>query len=228
MNLWDACTGKVSRMSYVNRFSSFPVNRRENVAEHSWWVAFISFLIYSSLSDRDPIEPRIDLGKLLSRAISHDLNECLSGDIIRSYKYSSSRIRKAIEDADVENMNIILEEIGSVDVALSWQNAKDIDIEGDIIRFADMAAVVFYLREEQRSGQNYHPLALVKEMYEKWFYTFHDHKFLGQYADSLFPNRDWRDAFRVQTLPNFPIMENHSEGPTSEWAAVSPEHDPLS
>jgi 5'-deoxynucleotidase YfbR-like HD superfamily hydrolase len=228
MNLWDACTGKVSRMSYVNRFSSFPVSRRENVAEHSWWVAFISLLIGYSVQE-DPHMPEVNMEKLLTRAVTHDLNETLSGDIIRSYKYSTEELLDAIRNADAVNMARLGAEFGeaNIPVTAAWRDAKADDVEGEIIAFADMASVVFYLREEHKMGNKFRAMELVNELHQKWFHRFSDHLFLAKFYAQIFPMASWADPFREEPFSLFPIMRDHREGPVAAASFGRADRDPL-
>ena len=48
--------------------------RRESVAEHSWRLALMAFLL------RDEF-PALDMDKVLRMCLIHDLGECLTGDI---------------------------------------------------------------------------------------------------------------------------------------------------
>jgi len=210
MDLFSILTGPVSRMAHVTRYSSFAVLRQETVAEHSWWVSFITLLLAEDLETRGF---SVDREILLRRAIVHDLSECISGDIIRSYKYSSPEMLEATKAADTENMLAVVGKMGRAgqNIYLAWANAKSSDLEGDIIRFADMAAVVFYTREEYLLGNR--PIARVlRDMYERWFCNFHEHPELGQYMDRMFPNRVFKDALEyadpVAALPR-PIMRVH-------------------
>lgn len=196
MNIRTAITGKTARMAHVNRYSSFPLIRPENVAEHSWWVTFISMLIGEDMNYRWTPEcgrDWVNVGLLLERALVHDLSECVSGDIIRSYKYSSEAVLAVLKHADTLNMEQMVDEFGSQGshVMFQWSTAKDDDIEGLIVRFADLAVVAFYVRDEYRTG-NKALLAVLEDMYTKWFNALHASEHLGYYADQIFPNRDWR------------------------------------
>lgn len=201
MNLFNAITGKIARMSHVTRYSSVAVIRRENVAEHSWWVAFISFLVASDLNDTVPVAesvaPLVKLEKMLVRALVHDLSECVSGDIIRTFKYSDPALTAAINAADELSIKELAKDLGRTGetIAYAWRNAKDESIEGDIIRFADMAVVAFYCREEERTG-NRGIIPVLQVMYETWLHEFHDHRYLGPYVDALFPTRSYTDMLR--------------------------------
>jgi len=225
MNLFEVMTSEVARMSRVTRYSSFPVNRMENVAEHSFWVAFISYLIAFDLREQGH---RIDLGMTLRGAITHDLSEIISGDVIRSYKHTNDDVRQAMKMADHINMDRVTQrdEWGATgDQTFSdWNNAKSgSTLEGQIVAFADMAAVVFYCREEDRSG-NRAIREVLQEAYEDWFSTYHTHPELGKYIDQIFPSHLFSDALREETVPARvmypgaarPIMADHSEGETSD------------
>lgn len=199
MNLFEAITGKISRMSHVTRYSSVAVIRRENVAEHSWWVAFISLLIGEDLHQHRGTwgHPTVDLERMLIRALVHDLSECVSGDIIRTFKYSDPALTAAINAADELSIRDLAEDLGSAGNTITdaWRNSKDESIEGDIVRFADMAVVAFYCREEDRTG-NRGIRPVLEVMYNTWFHEFHDHRYLAPYLDAMFPTRSYTDMFR--------------------------------
>lgn len=219
MNLFEIMTSPVSRMSYVTRYSSFPAIRRENVAEHSWWVTFISLLIAYDINYNHQYEEVNTLG-VLERAILHDLSECISGDIIRSYKHTNPDIKQAMDTADAVNMGVLTLNWSSGvrgRTMESWDTAKDNTLEGTIVRFADMVAVVFYIREEYRSG-NRAITGVLKEMYETWFHEFHTHGVLGRYADQMFPSGRWGSALRYDDRQEHPLRPawSHYEGETGE------------
>jgi len=218
MNLFSTLTGPIARMSYVNRYSSFPANRRENVAEHSWWVAFIAYLVGQDLDTRRGISVNFEL--LLKRALVHDLSECLSGDVIRSYKHSNPDIAREMKAADEQNMEGLCSNLGQIgnSVEGNWLTAKEDDVEGRIVAFADMAAVAFYCREEDRSG-NRAIRPVLKEMYETWFHVFHDDELFAPYIDQMFPTKRWTDMLREESLPAakmFPMQPHGAREPVAE------------
>jgi 5'-deoxynucleotidase YfbR-like HD superfamily hydrolase len=197
VNLFDICTGRVSRINHVKRYSSFPVLRPENVAEHSWWVAFIALIISDTLADQG-IEVHTEI--LLRRALVHDVDEVMSGDVIRSFKHTNEGIAEVMHIASNLNMHELTNEWEEAGITpmVDWIEAKDESIEGDIIRFADMATVALYIRSEKLLGNNELGGAL-QNMYETWFRKFHSHPVLGQFASQLFPNRRWWDMYRCYT-----------------------------
>ena len=216
MNLRDVVTGRITGMSSVHRYSSFPTIRRENVAEHSWWVSFIAYLISRDLVAQGRV---VDFGVVVSKAIMHDVSECVSGDIIRSYKHSNGHIADVMLEADQLNMDRLFDgdEYHPIGYGLKkdWESAKiSHRLEGQVVAFADMAAVAFYIREEYLLG-NRKLLYVLKEMYETWFHTYHEHPQLGQYIGQMFPNRRFTDILQDLDLQAKPMMSDHSEGATT-------------
>lgn len=224
MNLFEIMTGKLSRMSYVNRYSSFPVNRRENVAEHSWWVAFISLAIAMDLNEQGV---EVGVETVLRGAILHDISEVMSGDVIRSYKHTNPEIVRAMQDADFINTNDMLDgpeyqPVGE-EMMSDWSSAKHKGLEGQIVAFADMAAVALYCREEDRSG-NRAIREVLQEAYEKWFSRYHDHPVLGHYIDQMFPTHQFADMLREDVSMArvmHPMVRDHSEGPTADYDSAA-------
>jgi 5'-deoxynucleotidase YfbR-like HD superfamily hydrolase len=209
--------GYLPRMSHVYRYSSIPVHRRENIAEHSWWVSFLCMVIGRDLQLQGHT---IDMEELLERALLHDVDETMSGDIIRSFKHTDAAVKSAIQNASEANVRELFDTktwgVGmDHDLFVTWAMAKDHRIEGDILKFADQLAVMFYCAGEVKAG-NQNARDVVEELYLNWFQHWHDHAILMQYSAQLFPNNEWGDLFHRDPEDIRPIMRNHSEGPVAE------------
>ncbi len=139
------------RMSHVNRYSSVPVVRKENVAEHSWFVAFYAYVVGSYLNDHG--QP-VDFGKLLSRALLHDIDESHTGDFLRKVKYAHPGLKGVLNQISTSMVEDMEQDLGITLVA-DWRDAKAEDLEGDIIKFVDLLRVVSYLWEELTKGNLY-------------------------------------------------------------------------
>lgn len=155
INLKEMLLGDTRQMSSVIRYSSIPHGRGENVAEHSFYVIFYCLLIAKDLEEEGQ---HVDLQKLLIAATIHDLDEAVTGDIIRTVKYSSEELRDKLgEVADVycrhtlRKLNIDAEQLYDL-----WSHARDTSyVEGQILQLADMLSVVSYCVERIRSGNDY-------------------------------------------------------------------------
>lgn len=63
-----------NRLKDTTRHSYTEKGRHESVAEHSWMIALMAFLI------RDEF-PQADMNKVIQMCLIHDLGECFTGDI---------------------------------------------------------------------------------------------------------------------------------------------------
>lgn len=151
LNIRKMLTGDSHRISHVHRFSSLPVNRRENVAEHSWYVAFYSYLIGQDLQAQGV---EIDFGELLSRALLHDIDESLTGDFLRYVKHDNSTLKQALDDISLTMVGKMSKEVG-VNLRPQWMDAKADDTEGNIIKVVDLARVLSYVWEEHQTGNRH-------------------------------------------------------------------------
>lgn len=154
--------GPIHRMSHVFRYSSLPTTRKENVAEHSYYVVLYSLLIARDIEARELA--KIDYGKLLARACVHDLDESLTGDFLRVVKYGHPDLKRALDEVSV-SMIRKMEEGLKVQVLDLWESAKADDIEGQIVEVVDLARVVSYAIEEVRAG-NQHLAPVLREVYQ--------------------------------------------------------------
>lgn len=189
-------SGTLRRMHNVQRYSSIPVVRTENVAEHSWQITMICYLIGHDLQAHGIT---VMMESLLSKALTHDVSEALSGDIIRSYKHSSEQMIIACHAADRLNMLDLCCELdgeGTDSLMQDWINAKDSSLEGHIVKLADLLCVVSYCMEEHALGNSKIDFVL-RELYTTTLSGYHTHTYLAPYVDPLFPNREWRDPYEL-------------------------------
>lgn len=183
--------GSIRRMHHVTRYSSLPVIKPENVAAHSWQVAFISYLIATDLQD---CGVAVETGTVLTGAITHDVSECLSGDIIRSYKYSSPEMEDITRRADAANVKQLARELGVGRLEWDWTGAKDATLEGRIVAFADYVCVVTYCVEEHRMGNRMLD-QIIEGVYRNLLAPLREDPHFGQYVSQLFPEDDYRSGY---------------------------------
>lgn len=156
--------GQLNRSRYVERYAGVPHLHPENIAEHSYYVAIYSFLLCHELYFVDSEYDPIDLGVVLKRALLHDIEECVTGDVLRSVKHDNPAIKKAFHDTGYKLLDGLVREIlgpGSEGSSLpaiiidTWASAKDNSIEGHIVSLADLLAVVGYASGESTLGNRY-------------------------------------------------------------------------
>jgi putative hydrolases of HD superfamily len=91
------------------------VPRYESVADHSWRVAILSFLLcgYTTHHDDDNTDTDcLDIGKVIQLAIVHDLAECIVGDITPDDNISKADKQRLEEDAMIHISEIFHRAIG--------------------------------------------------------------------------------------------------------------------
>lgn len=155
-------SGSVHRLSHVNRYSSIPVIRKENVAEHTFWVAFYSLLIAKDIEKTQLGARVVNFDRLLSRSLLHDIDESHTGDFLRTVKYATPEMKQALDKVSVKMVERLERELGT-DIREAWSTAKDETLEGAIVEVADFACVVAYVSEEVTTG-NKHLLKVLSEV----------------------------------------------------------------
>lgn len=215
--LYEQLTGPIRRLHHITRYSSMPILHQENVAEHSWDVTFICLLIYldqkglfqdavsaAELEEKGIVYDHLDLELLMTRAPLHDISESISGDIIRSFKYSTKRLSEEIKDADDKNTYRMTRTFGRAgdEIYLGWRNAKTMadDRNCELIAFADVVSVVIKCAEEKWLG-NQHMDAVCERAYEKHMRGLAEkHPWLWRYVLQLFPDSNYQDIYRQPPL----------------------------
>lgn len=151
------------RLRHVYRFSSIPTHHRESVAEHCYYVCLYSLLMADAYEKYQAIlKPIVNRGKLLERCVLHDIDEALTGDFLRMFKYSSPELHSEIKKATCKLASkffLIFAPGNDKEIAQSyfdeWLESKKEDIEGRIIAFVDLLTVVMYCVMEIRMGNRY-------------------------------------------------------------------------
>jgi|TARA_Y100000310_G_C20553326_1_gene749238 putative hydrolase of HD superfamily len=147
-SLQDLLLGEPVNLRFVTRFSALPKTHDETVAEHSYFVALYSMIIGEHL-EREGID--INFRRLLSYAIVHDLDEALTGDFIRTFKYSSDSLRNEIMKATKVIMKKLSDKY-NIDKTY-WEDSKETStIEGKIVMIADFLSVLSFVFQELRAG----------------------------------------------------------------------------
>lgn len=147
------------RLRHIKRCNNFPTNAGEDVAQHSYYVTLMVMAFtdeYNTWVDSTDAEHTIiDSELALRKALLHDTDESITGDIHWNIKHHS----KAIHDEII---------VATRDVMmLSYGNAETLDdyrvmadcckdgIEGEIVDIADMLELGLYSWEECSLGNPY-------------------------------------------------------------------------
>jgi 5'-deoxynucleotidase YfbR-like HD superfamily hydrolase len=139
-------------MRKVMRYNSRALISPEDVSQHSWYISYICLTIHCWMVNEGNC-PKIDLGVLLTRALVHDMDEMLVGDVPRPLKYWSEETRKAIDQASIAIFNEYAQKYLDKFIIESVEKCKD-GPEGEIVALADLMCVIGYCAEEVQMGNS--------------------------------------------------------------------------
>lgn len=140
----------ISGLSGVHRYSMMKLGNPESVLEHTGMVTLLSNLIAREINVMEPFS--IDLDSMTLRALVHDLDELVVGDIPRPTKYHSKETREMFRIVEERGVRKVTVEIGislplQAEIIEAHRRSKK-DREGLIVAIADVMAVVYKVWEE--------------------------------------------------------------------------------
>lgn len=154
--LLEAASSDVRRLDYVDRYSSIPVLIKEHVSTHMFWVALYSMMVHRQLQGPRELDATIML-----HALTHDALEALTGDVVRTFKYSSEEFRQAVNKAEAGLAKCMPEEVRSllseVDEALEQRDRGDgkhwwPHYVEDVVKAADFMSLYQFMWREKNRG----------------------------------------------------------------------------
>ena len=155
------------KLDRVIRFSAQMRIKDESVSEHSFHVALYS-MILADLEEKF-FKNKVDKEKVLKTAILHDLEECLTGDIIYDFKHTQESLTREIKKMSqsfLEKLIKNLPEKIAKEYVWLWSKSKDKNkIEGKIIEAADKLEGLIYALNEFSLGNT--AFKLIIENYKK-------------------------------------------------------------
>jgi len=145
------------RLDYTLRYSTIPIVVSESVSTHSYWVAVYAAMIHTALNPDDTDT----LAACVTQAIIHDIIEGIgSGDIVRTFKYRTKKLKEAIDEAEIQVMEESppsLKRLFSVVNSLYEKTGKA-DYVKSVVKAADfMSLHNFMIREVERGNREITP-----------------------------------------------------------------------
>jgi len=142
------------KLDRVIRFSAHIRIKDESVSEHLFHMALYA-MILADLEEK-VFKNKVNKEKLLKTALLHDLEECLTGDIIYGFKHTDKGLTKEIKKISqkffANLMNNLPEKI-SKEYLTFWSTSKDREkIEGKILEAADKLEGLIYALDELSLG----------------------------------------------------------------------------
>lgn len=157
----DASSGDIRRLASVWRYSSIPIVIPENVADHTFWVALYSAMIHTELQRLSSSAQKKKYGKqsvflaIMLNAITHDMAEAVTGDIVRPFKYSSAALKREVDIAEKNMMGMRLptsvKEISWIAEATANKANASSYVEA-VVKAADFLSLYQFMRREVLRG----------------------------------------------------------------------------
>jgi len=149
-NDWQNFINKERNLDRVIRFSANKRIKDQSVSEHSFHSAIYA-MILADLEEKI-FGNKVNKEKILKTALLHDLEECLTGDIIYSFKYTDKKFFRKLKKIGQRLLGDLLDNLPkelSKEYLNFWGNSKDKNtIEGRIVEAADRLEGLFYALDE--------------------------------------------------------------------------------
>lgn len=185
--------GHSGRLDYIDRYSSIPVTMKETVMSHIGWVTFYSLAIHNEVEG-----PEECTALILSHAVTHDLAECLTGDIVAPFKHSSKEFASQVQEAenqmvskflDISSSNLlnkVKEELNSI------EHHKKEYVEFLVKTADDLSLFRFMWRELRRGNKE---IKYFAELALKRFHSMYSNK-----SHSVIPNIYWKEIALMRDI----------------------------
>lgn len=179
------------RLGTQMRYSGARVVQRENVAEHSFYVALLADLLAHDIETSNGVN--IDRHSVLQMALYHDAEEAFTGDLITPVKNKSPNLRKEWDKLSEQMLKegLTLDFPGHahltnyvLSVHSHYEEGKDTKLENQVVKFADGLQSIIYLLREVGFG-NRHVLPILENVMESMSKRFSSHAILGNYMLDL-------------------------------------------
>jgi len=146
---FDEFLKKERRLDTIVRFGTHIRLKDESIAEHSFHTALYA-MILADLEKQ--FGNKVNQEKLLKTALIHDMEECLTGDIIFGFKHTHPKLAKQIKKMGSKFLEELMDDLPeklSKEYVELWKNSKDMKtLEGKIIEGADkLEGLVYSLNE---------------------------------------------------------------------------------
>jgi len=141
------------RLGCLTRFSNIPRLGAQSVAEHNYSVTFLAMLVGDYLEERGV---KVDRLHLLEMGLVHDVEEVISGDILKTLKHG--KFRAELDKLNLRNMGYLVRMLGMKgDKYLAdWKEAKEgKTLEAKLVYFVDMVDRIIYCLKETHLGNSY-------------------------------------------------------------------------
>lgn len=138
-------------MSEMTRYSGRLKLTKENIAEHSWYVAYYILLVGNDYNIKQNI-----INKAVSIAIVHDIPELFTNDIPHNIKVNFPNIKAEIEKAELEFMKEKMPNLLKYYDELSQDT-----LEMLLVNIGDALSILLYTNKEISLGNTSEDMRII-------------------------------------------------------------------
>lgn len=159
----------ICKLTSIPRFTGSPLMEPQSGADHAYRVTMIALQIVDEYNESNP-KVKINREEVVLKALFHDTEESVLGDIPSPVKYFNETFREAVREVEETAMkDIVLKEVSKKqkkEYFTLWKEAKK-GLSGKIIKIADKLEGFIKINFEVRQGNS----GLIPAYYEttKWF-----------------------------------------------------------
>lgn len=122
----------------VQRYTGLHLVEPESLSDHTYESVLLCLIIIKRL-EKDGIY-HLDKGLLLEKALLHDLDESMTGDIPRPVKYADPDLKPALDKISRRYVEYLTKPFG-IDISSDFENCKDKTPEGLVLKVVDLILV---------------------------------------------------------------------------------------
>lgn len=143
-------------IAHITRFNSLPQHFHENVADHSFFVAYTVSILCLVL-DKNNI--KVNRERAVTMALVHDMEEIFSGDILSRFKHHSKEVSSAISKVNKALIGKIFEDLPD-DIANHYsdlwkEEGAQESIEAQVVKVSDKISLLTKCKEEMKAGNEF-------------------------------------------------------------------------
>lgn len=163
LSLNDILSSPMMNVDHIYRYSGTKLVEPESLAIHIYETMMLGYMIIDNILAVEPSE-LLDKQFYLEKALHHDMEESLTGDVARPLKYHNSSVRRELNKVASEVAKSLYENYFCDPETFNlWDEAKDGN-EGLILKIADMLTVVNKAIKEVKFLGNMYCLKVVYEV----------------------------------------------------------------
>lgn len=157
------------RLKDIKRCNNFPVINQEDVAQHSFYVAFLAMVIadeyntwasdnnigYSNPFDTEHQYVTAKTEIVIRKALTHDLEESFTSDIPWNIKHMDEQVHETITKAINQRIDKAYENSSTMELYHDIGSKCKDGFEGRFVDIADMLELGIYCWEERAKGNHF-------------------------------------------------------------------------